>query len=107
MKLLAFFLSFYILVLSAVPCSDVHNDCKSTKAKSELSNHHDHNNDQDDNCSPFCTCACCGIAAVLADFTSIDIKLKSIVFISKKVALYNTTFSFNFFGNIWQPPKGA
>ena len=46
-------MAIYILVLSAVPCSDVHNDCNDNSNKIELTQNHDHHQDQDDNCTPF------------------------------------------------------
>lgn len=105
MKLFAFFMAIYILVLSAVPCSDVHNDCNNSKSKTELTQNHDHQQDQDDNCSPFCTCACCGASVVAIDFTPFQIKKPAEFLITQKISLRNFSFISNFYGNIWQPPK--
>ena len=46
-------MAIYILVLSVVPCSDIHNACNKENSKTELSQNHDHQQDQDDNCTPF------------------------------------------------------
>ncbi|WP_346770863.1 DUF6660 family protein [Flavobacterium filum] len=105
MKLFAFFMAIYILVLSAVPCSDVHNDCNDKKTKTELTQNHDHQQDQDDNCTPFCTCTCCSASVIAVDFVPFQIKNPTVFHISEKVSLRNFTFISNFFGSIWQPPK--
>ena len=105
MKFFAYIMAFYILVLSVVPCSDVHNDCKDKKSKTELTQNHDHKQDKDDHCSPFCTCTCCATSVVAIDFTLFQIKKPTDFTISQKVAIRNFSFLSNFFGNIWQPPK--
>ena len=99
MKFFAYFMALYILVLSVVPCSDVHNNCNDKKATTELTQNHDHQQDQDDNCSPFCTCACCSANVIALDFKPTQFSF------SQKVAIRNFSFISNFYGNIWQPPK--
>ena len=105
MKIFAYFMALYILVLSVVPCSDVHNNCNDKKATTELTQNHDHQQDQDDNCSPFCICNCCQTAMTL-NFTNTTFKIKNLfVEIDVKIANRNFSFISNFYGNIWQPPK--
>lgn len=105
MKVFAFFMAIYILVLSAVPCSDVHNDCDDNSNKTELTKNHDHHQDQDDNCTPFCTCTCCSASVIALDFVPFQIKNPTVFHISEKVTIRNFSFISNFFGSIWQPPK--
>ena len=105
MKAIAFFMAFYILVLSAVPCNDMHNKCNSKNAKTELTQNHDHQQDKDDNCTPFCTCACCSASVVALDFAPFRIKKPAEFSITKKITIRNFSFVSNYFGNIWQPPK--
>lgn len=105
MKVFALFMAFYILVLSAVPCNDVHNDCNDSNTKTELTQNHDHHQDQDDNCTPFCTCTCCSASVIALDFVPFQIKNPTVFRISEKVSLRNFSFISNFFGSIWQPPK--
>jgi hypothetical protein len=97
-------MAIYILVLSAVPCSDAHNSCNKT-VETEQNTEHSHEHDSDDNCSPFCICNCCGshIAVIEIPFYSLNVHYSySLV---EKVALRNDSFIATFFNNIWQPPK--
>jgi len=57
LKALAVFLSFYIVLLSGIPCVDVVQQDISQKvelSQNASSGHHDTGQ-----CSPFCTCMCC------------------------------------------------
>ena len=105
MKAIAFFMAFYILVLGAVPCSDMHNKCNTENSKTELTQNHNHQNDTNDNCTPFCTCACCSASVVALDFAPFHIKKPAEFSISQKITIRNFSFVSNYFGNIWQPPK--
>ena len=55
MKFIGLIFAFLTLVLSSVPCSDGVNETANTI---QTENHSEHSGD---GCSPFCTCACCGI----------------------------------------------
>lgn len=105
MKVFAFFMAIYILVLSAVPCSDVHNECNDKNSKTGLTQNHDHQQDKDDNCSPFCICTCCSASVVFLDFALFQIKIPNEFSITEKLTIRNFSFVSNYFGNIWQPPK--
>lgn len=98
-------MAIYILVLSAVPCSDAHNDCNDSKAKTELAQDHEHQQDHDDTCSPFCTCACCGVSIINMNFTPLQVKTNIVFALVQKVTICNSSLISNFFGSIWQPPK--
>lgn len=58
MKAFAIFLSFYIILLSAIPCVDVVRHATSDKVELTQSTTDDHH-ENDEHCSPFCTCICC------------------------------------------------
>ena len=61
MKLSAFILSILVLVLSFIPCADDANAGKNLKVEQQNVKHteqQNHNENADD-CSPFCHCACC------------------------------------------------
>ncbi len=92
-----------MLALSVVPCSDVHNDCNNSKT--ELIQSHDHKQDQNDNCSPFCTCACCSASVVASYLVPTQYNAPMEFSIAQKISICNFSFISNFFGNIWQPPK--
>ena len=105
MKVFTFLMAIYILVLSLVPCGDMHNDCNDTTTKTELSQNHDHQQDKDDNCSPLCTCSCCSASIVALDFKQVQLKKPAEFSITQKLSIRNFSFVSNFYGNIWQPPK--
>ncbi|MCK9219149.1 MAG: hypothetical protein M0P47_03750 [Bacteroidales bacterium] len=58
MKALAVFLSFYIILLSGIPCVDVVRHYSVQKVELSQKSANDHQEDVD-HCSPFCTCSCC------------------------------------------------
>ncbi|RQO30144.1 hypothetical protein DBR32_11195 [Taibaiella sp. KBW10] len=109
MKYSTFFFALYLLVLSLVPCSDMYNECNrkvETKAAISIAETHDHNNDQEDICSPFCVCSCCSIGIVSHHFTPPVIRITHPFFApAPKISVRNSFFISNFYGNIWQPPK--
>lgn len=78
MKFLAFILSIYIFTLNFAPCVD--NCAPDNEIKTEISQaiDDDHQHQETDLCSPFCTCQCCQIHATYfevvvytANFTNI------------------------------------
>ncbi len=108
MKHFTILLALYILVLSLVPCSDVHADCNESNHQTEFSQNHHHQSDDSgfEECSPFCGCNCCNTVVGLR----FEIPLK------EKVSPPHTTIQLlvskqastsAFFGTIWQPPKLA
>lgn len=70
MKALAVFLSFYIVLLSGIPCVDIERH--DTSQSVEISQHttSDHHSDTDP-CSPFCTCQCCQASFFISDAPSL------------------------------------
>lgn len=105
MKWIALLLSIYLMALSNMPCADMEVDSamhKTAQFSSEASHSHDKDNDL---CSPFCACNCCG-AQVLTYQTSETIEFPvAFSMISKVVPNYNSVFTSNFYGSIWQPPQ--
>jgi hypothetical protein len=107
MKLWAFFMAMYILLLSVVPCSDIHNDCINNSSQLQLTQTQNHNQHEDhtDHCSPFCMCSCCGSTLQCISISVIKIKNPFEVHISKEGIKYSLNAISNFYGSIWQPPK--
>lgn len=101
MKLFACILSFYILVLTAVPCIDVLQD--NTLQKVELSDSttgHHHNNT--DHCSPFCACNCCVSPILYQDYVN---QFNGFSFSQKCLSAYTSAYIYSPYTVIWQPPK--
>jgi hypothetical protein len=97
--------SILILTLSVLPCGD-NVECKDGNniEISQTNNHETHNHDNEQ-CAPFCSCACCGTQ--IANYFQptiiyIPILSKSI---KKQLPTYKSILSSNFYGSIWQPPQ--
>jgi len=105
-KLVSILLASYILVLSCLPCSDsrecnINSPTTITKASG---NHQDHQH-EDEACSMFCSCACCGQIFV-PHFQPMLIELSDTPHARKELfAYHNDRLPADFYGNIWQPPK--
>lgn len=100
MKILTFILSFYVLVLTAIPCVDVPKD--NSVNKYELANtSSDHHENDTDLCSPFCTCVCC-VSPILNNST---IQFTYAFIAQKLIVENNNSFVSSLFITIWQPPK--
>ena len=91
----------YILVLSLAPCGDS-VECGERNKTEKSHNNHKHENE---NCTPFCICACCGQpVASNINYPVAQTVSKPEIF-NKSIAIYNQTFISQFNANIWQPPK--
>ena len=102
MKFFACILSLYILVLVAIPCVDKPED--HTLQKSEITqNTTDNNQNECDQCSPFCTCNCCASPVIQFDF---NVQFDSLTFLQKCISPeYVPIFVSPYSGTIWQPPQ--
>lgn len=86
MKIIAYILALTILGLSVYPCSDG-LDC---------------DEEQEDNCSVYCLCACCGSFFV-------ENKIKASELINKQALFtfnfhYSFHYSFSYQSTVWHPP---
>jgi hypothetical protein len=105
-KFITVILSIYIFVLSAIPCVDIASESvvhPKTALSSEKGNKpYDKENDL---CSPFCICSCCGqvtlnySATIIYDFHIQFEEIKS------SNSIYTSALHSNFYGSIWQPPQ--
>ncbi|MBP8849838.1 MAG: hypothetical protein KBG80_04705 [Breznakibacter sp.] len=101
-RVLALIFSLYILALTALPCVDVHKDEAETKIELSDTAHNHHN--ENDLCSPFCTCDCC-VSPVLHIYTSIQISINVIA--PHIYQEYQSALNSALFVTIWQPPQLA
>lgn len=106
MKIINFILSLYLIFLSCIPCSDTKEGIAINSVNVYSSNHENHSHDtNDDSCSPFCVCNCCGQTiinyhpAIVYDF-SVQIQ---------ELRTFNSNYNSNlikiFSRSIWQPPQ--
>ncbi|MGG9963900.1 DUF6660 family protein [Ferruginibacter sp. SUN106] len=105
MKWLAFIFSWYILLLPALPCADS-NECKpvdQTKVSATDCRGQQHQH-EDEACSPFCACACCG-QVFAPGFQLNKINLTKPATQKQQYFYTSVSLSSRHLGTIWQPPK--
>jgi hypothetical protein len=106
-KWIAIILAVYLITLSSMPCADLEVNSSAHKIAQFSSEENHSHNKQNDLCSPFCACNCCG-AQVLSYQANITFDFSIIsALIIKALPTYKSRLSSNFFGSIWQPPQIA
>jgi len=104
MRLLALILSIYVLILSVIPCPDIPEDHTASnieqtqQAQQSTGSHAEHT----DHCSPFCTCSCCYIPAIVLCQA---IQFKDFSLLQENYSLYKPSYSSFIQTSIWQPPQ--
>lgn len=96
MRFIALTIAVLTLSLSLVPCSDSAQETVENIDKEQHSEH------SDDKCSPFCICACCGIAISIENTIFED--RKTYAFNVSHYFTYQTNFTKGFSRLIWHPP---
>ncbi len=101
MKIFAYILSFYILVLTAIPCIDIPQDNTLLKIEQSQKATDNHQNESD-NCSPFWPCNCCIPPVISQAYT---LQFDCYPFSQKHFPEYKSAFVSSVYTAIWQPPK--
>ena len=103
MKILAYILSIYILILTFVPCSDVHWDADDYSHISliQQQDNHNHQDNEIDLCSPFCFCNCCQTLSQPDIFASYQANLTFSEITYPLLIQNNIDRAISF----WHPPK--
>lgn len=96
MKLVTLILAIITLASSSIPCSDGVNETANTI---QTENHSEHSGD---GCSPFCTCACCGIAIPFEVLVFEDENVNAII-VSHRFN-HENLFTQGYITSIWHPP---
>ncbi|PWS31622.1 DUF6660 family protein [Pedobacter paludis] len=105
MKILSCILSLSILILSCITCEDLPEFTDTGLAKISSTNFHKPDNQTEkDNCSPLCTCNCCG-QPVLSTLSFASFPFIKVQAVSKKKIDFKNQFVSDYVQNIWQPPK--
>ncbi len=97
-------MAIYFTALSIMPCTDGISQIE-THTSSEVSvsdNHHDHSHNEEDGCTPFCVCACCGTIVVMPSIFQIG--MRRIDLTSTYQFSYTFDYSFDYNEGIWHPP---
>ena len=105
MRFICYILSIYFITLISVPCVDSLNGDHSTKTEMGCNTNGNHQHNNGDQCSPFCTCNCCATPVIYQDF---DVQFHSLTFIEKSISTEYTSAIFScHLSSIWQPPQMA
>lgn len=101
MKNIIIILSLFILGLGLSPCADMTIDDMLFPAEQ-----HDHFMDNDeqseDECTPFCSCQCCGIFITIHDV--IQVEEEKCIFDYSYIFHYDNQYKWEYLTTIWQPP---
>jgi hypothetical protein len=103
-KAISILLSIYVLLLTAAPCVD-HDEAGLPSDVSVIRTIDltAHDADQDC-CSPFCICSCCGIAA---DIPVIFTIAENIIRPHLQTSVYISRLTTGISISVWEPPKAA
>jgi hypothetical protein len=103
-KAISILLCSYIFSLAVYPCSDSNTCQDEAKAGIELSqaDDHEHSDEEQDACSPFCICQCCSTHAQQPAYFNLPATTPLFTnqvntYVPKKIQALPHTF--------WQPPK--
>jgi hypothetical protein len=95
----------YLLALPCITCAETQG-CKDEQ-QSQLSQAHEHEEPDTDDCGNLCNCSCCG-HIVSVNFQLTEFVINKPVFKNNNLITYcNIFLPSNYFGNIWQPPKNC
>lgn len=106
MKYFWLLFSVFLCSLSVYPCSD-NSECE-TKTELSKTNTPQKNHPETEHCTPFCSCACCGVPSIQNQL-SFTIFKKRLVPSEKEKQLnfYSFRYEDKMGSKIWQPPKIA
>ncbi|MCF3107894.1 hypothetical protein LL912_03800 [Niabella sp. CC-SYL272] len=103
MKWFLFLFGFYLLSLTAVPCSDDGDACTGSDAGITLQTASNHTHTTE-HCTPLCLCNCC--SSVVAKIPLAPaVNPGALMPAGFKTALYADQYLAGFKVPVWQPPK--
>jgi len=92
-----------------MPCADgLMSACTSQTNIENVSNESDHNHSEDheDDCTPFCTCICCG--SVIGFPQTVETPSKQNSFLLAKISFhYDFHYIFDYKDGVWRPPTNC
>jgi hypothetical protein len=104
-KVIAYLLAFYTIVLSGFACQDKDRVfVQNLSQQQEITTGEDGCEAPVDLCSPFCVCACCA-SITLTGTASVPIKISLTFPVTTVLFSYCQPFSSGNSAGIWQPPK--
>lgn len=101
MRFFCYILSIYIVFLTSLPCID--QPLQNHVEKTELGGNSNHQHHDGDDCSPFCTCNCCGTPVIQQDFF---VHFDAFTLLQEyDLPEYISVFTSDYLKSIWQPPQ--
>ncbi|NMH28120.1 DUF6660 family protein [Flavobacterium silvaticum] len=101
MKFLWIF-SVYLLCLAVLPC---HDGVECPEIKTEKTTGHQKHASDNEQCPPFCSCACCGMQMVNLAIPVVIQSAQISIAETKMAVEYQPVFPSDQAKSIWQPPK--
>jgi hypothetical protein len=106
LKTTNFILSLYFILLSCIPCIDTKEEIAFDATFQITTNHDNHSHESnEDSCSPFCVCNCCGQTTLNYYPEIVHNFLVPIEEIKTFNSNYDSSLVPLFSGSIWQPPQ--
>ena len=103
MKIIAFIMAFLVLALNVIPCADTVNAANESKSKMVVAKSNSQKSDpQQDDCSPFCHCTCCG---TFSPNHSITVLSYILTYLSISKSSFLPADLIEIALPIWQPPQ--
>ncbi|MFC5282565.1 DUF6660 family protein [Pedobacter alpinus] len=103
MRIFSSILMLLILAINFKPCADELPSKENTISKTIQQENPNNQNEQDD-CSPFCYCACCAIRTLTRNFASLNFYAANL---AKTNSVHICGKTNNAIYPVWQPPKTA
>lgn len=106
-KWLCHIFNIYLLVMACIPCTDIHAKEVLTKNISSISIDTHKNcphETEDDNCSPFCICSCCGHTLTITPYIPIVLKVAPIIVPTQISYTSSNLICQEVYLHIWRPP---
>ncbi|MBK7432994.1 MAG: hypothetical protein IPI66_03235 [Chitinophagaceae bacterium] len=106
MKLLTILFAFYLLLFPLFPCMESEKCTDEPAAVSHYTSNRDHDQQNgEEDCGPFCGCACCGHLVTSNLQPNVNNQYQQPALLKQALFYHNISLSSDYFGNIWQPPK--
>jgi hypothetical protein len=103
-KFFSILLSLYIVVLTLVPCVDHDLGTNSYSNGNVVAGQVSQHQEDQDCCSPFCNCACCGLSIEVAKIFVMEQQISLLQSVS---CTANPRVKSGYSFSIWQPPKSC
>ncbi|WP_418382261.1 DUF6660 family protein [Wenyingzhuangia fucanilytica] len=104
MRFVALILSFIVFVMAILPCTDsIFTNVNEVTNTEICDTHQEHSEDVHDECTPLCTCNCCGTSITLP--LLITFQDNHINIYDNSCYFYSYHYHYKFAKGLWHPPN--